>query len=58
MIDFTDDSVCFEMDRLVKGKVIKEICLDRGYDDYFVIKFTDGSKLRMRYDWIYEWELV
>lgn len=26
-------------------------------DDLIIFKFSDGTELRLRYDWIYEWEL-
>ena len=47
------------MTEKTKGKTIKGCYdLDINGDDYFAIGFTDGTQLRIRYDWIYEWEVI
>jgi hypothetical protein len=37
-----------------KGKVVKEIKDYDGCDELLDIVFTDGSKLQIHYDWIYD----
>ena len=38
-----------------RGKVVKEVIDDDGHMDSFLnVVFTDGSKLRIHYDWIYD----
>jgi len=47
-----------EITKLVKGKEIDAVTYDDDRaDDFLVIKFTDGTELCIRYDWIYEWEV-
>jgi len=43
----------------VAGKIVKDIIVDNErMDDYLVFNFTDGTSLRIRYDYIYEWSLI
>lgn len=43
----------------VAGKAVKDVIIDNeGMDDYLVFNFTDGTSLRIRYDYIYEWSLA
>lgn len=46
-----------ELTRLVKGKAIEAISTDEGQNDFLVFTFTDGTKLLIEYDWIYEWTI-
>jgi len=43
----------------IKGKAVAE-CenKDEGMDSILQFTFTDGTVLRFRYDWIYEWEII
>ena len=41
----------------VSGKTIDRVEDEDGIDSWLEIHFTDGTALRIRYDWIYEWEL-
>ena len=53
------ESTMILMTKKTKGKTIKgRYDLDINGDDYFAIGFTDGTQLRIRYDWIYEWEVI
>jgi hypothetical protein len=46
------------IDEVAKGKTIESIIDDdQGMFNYIVISFKDGTKLQIRYDYIYEWEL-
>ena len=56
MKDYHYDSDA-EISQLVTGKTITVVSYegDRG-DDFLVFMFTDGTELRIRYDYIYEWE--
>lgn len=56
-VDFIEDSVQ-EMSNEIKGKVIEKVSLENRYEDFLVIDFSDGKKLKIRYDYIYEWEIV
>ena len=43
----------------VAGKTVKDVVIDNErMDDYLVFNFTDGTSLRIRYDYIYEWSLA
>jgi hypothetical protein len=47
-----------EMTSLVFGKTIVKIeDYDNSGRDYLVFTFSDDTELRIRYDWIYDWEL-
>ena len=42
---------------LLKGKTILSIHTpDDGYEGNIIIKFDDNTAIRIRYDWIYDWE--
>ena len=42
----------------IVGKiVVKCEVVDEGLDNILQFTFVDGSVLRIRYDWIYEWEI-
>ncbi len=42
----------------IAGKVVFSCqVIDEGQDNILQFTFTDGSVLRLRYDWIYEWEI-
>ena len=56
-IDFNDSTIGILSDT-IKGKTVESVENDNGYDDTFTIRFNDGTALRIRYDYIYEWELV
>lgn len=43
---------------LLAGKTIKECKIDdEGMDSFLVFSFDDGAELRIRYDWLYEFEV-
>jgi hypothetical protein len=43
----------------VNGKtLINVLQYSRSSDDFLTLVFTDGTSLEIRYDWLYEWELV
>lgn len=55
--DFNDDDVS-ELSAAVEGKTISRVEIDSPRDERFlVLKFADGSNFRLRYDYIYDWEL-
>lgn len=56
LLDFTEDS-SEPMSNLIQGKIVKSVEIDRHYDDFLIFNFTDGKRLKIKYDWIYEWEL-
>ena len=50
-----EDSKIKMVNEKCKGKVVKEVIDDDGHMDSFLnIVFTDGSQLRIHYDWIYD----
>ena len=54
--EFTENDGLAE---LLKGKTIKNILqYSRFQDDFLTFVFTDGTSLEIRYDWLYEWELI
>lgn len=57
MIDWNPTSV-EKLSEIVSGKTIASIIDEQEYDDFIVIAFTDGTVLRIRYDWVYEWEVT
>jgi len=56
--DYQHDKSCVEITKLVQRKEVDSVT-DEGdaIDSFLVINFTDGMKLRIRYDYIYEWEV-
>ena len=57
MEEFTYDSG-EEITKLIVGKTVD--CIETpnvGPDGHLTIKFTDETSLRIKYDWLYEWEL-
>lgn len=56
-ISFYAESVHDQMSPAIKGKTIESVRVEEGYQDFFVIRFTDSTELRILYDYIYEWEL-
>jgi len=48
-----------KMTESLRGKTIKSIeTPEGGPDDYLVFVFTDGTRLVIRYDYIYEYALI
>ena len=44
--------------KLIAGKtVVRCENIDIGPDDFLQFIFSDGTVLRFRHDWIYEWEI-
>lgn len=57
MPDYNSNSID-ELSTAIQDKSIKGVSVDdSGMDSVLVFHFTDGSSLRIRYDWIYEWEI-
>lgn len=56
MKDFHSQSGA-EITEAISGKAIVKVEIDDGMYDFLIFHFTDGSALRIRYDWLYEWEL-
>ena len=57
--DYTHHSASKEISSAIKGKTITRFEDDDiGGDDFLVFHFDDSSILRIRYDWIYEWQFV
>ena len=53
--EFYKDSMN-KLSDLIKNKTIESVNIDDNSSFvFFIIKFTDGSKLKLEYDWIYEW---
>lgn len=55
--DFIRSTSPGEISEHISGKTIASVVDDDGMDDWLVFKFTDGTSLHIRYDWIYEWYL-
>lgn len=59
MKDFIPDEAAAEMTIALQSKEIASVEVDRsGMDDFLVFHFADGTALRIRYDWIYGWEVI
>lgn len=44
---------------LMDGKIVDSFAIDSDHgDECLVILFKDGSKLRIRYDYLYDWEFT
>ena len=54
MRDWETLSVADEITKSISGKVV--VRCEVNYSD-LIFRFTDGSALRIEYDWIYGWEL-
>jgi hypothetical protein len=58
MKDFNPEAIP-EISSLVSGKMIVSVQIeDTGWQEFLVFNFTDGSKLSLRYDYIYEFEVT
>lgn len=55
--DFNPNDVS-ALSEAVTGKIITGVATQRGMDEQLTILFSDGSALAIRYDWIYEWDLI
>ncbi len=56
--DFYDETVNNNMSKAISGKTVASCKIeDDRADQYFIFEFTDGTKLRILYDYIYEWEV-
>jgi hypothetical protein len=57
-VEFTSDSL-WVMAAQIKGKTIKTMGMEESrMDNFLVFKFTDGSILRLRFDYLYDWEVT
>ncbi|HLL74797.1 MAG TPA: hypothetical protein VK421_05990 [Pyrinomonadaceae bacterium] len=61
VINFQDE-VARPLEKLnaaLRDKIVAEIAEDDGgMDSMLIIRFADASALRIRYDWIYEFEIT
>ena len=59
MKDFSRNHSSKEITGLIEGKMIAR-CehVEEHGDTILQFVFMDGSVLRLRYDWIYEWEVL
>lgn len=56
MIDFNPNLSGEEITKAIQGKTIAAVETEDPRSDYYLLfRFTDGTTLRIRYDWIYEW---
>lgn len=47
-----------ELNEAIAGKTVERFDIDDDrMDSFVVLSFTDGTRLRIRYDYIYEWRL-
>ena len=59
MEDFNNENSEKEIKEAIQDKTIKSFEVrDVRMNDFIVFKFTDGTELIIRYDWIYDWELL
>jgi hypothetical protein len=47
-----------KLSKQVEGKAIVKIEDCNNMDDWLSFTFADGTELRFRYDWIYEFEMI
>lgn len=58
-MEYLNSKNVLQLSNRTKGLTIDSVSIDdSGPNDFLVMSFTDGSKLRMQYDWIYGWEVV
>jgi hypothetical protein len=57
IVDFTY-TTAVEMDEAIKGKTIKHMEIIDGRQEFLIFHFTDGSSIKIRYDYIYNWEFI
>ena len=55
--DFNPNDVS-ALSEATHGKTITGVTIQSGMDEHLIISFSDGSTLRIVYDYIYEWELT
>ena len=54
-----NETTAADMTKALHGKQVERVTLeDDRADTYFIIHFSDGSVFRIRYDWLYEYEIV
>lgn len=47
------------LSEIVSGKTIKNISMySDSMDDYLAFIFVDGTSLHIKYDWLYDWQLI
>jgi len=43
---------------ILRGRTVVEVVIEEGFEDYMIIKFTNGVSMRVRYEYIYDWEVL
>ncbi len=57
MVDFGHNTNN-QLNAAIAGKTVERFDIDDDrMDSFIVLSFTDGTRLRIRYDYIYEWRL-
>lgn len=56
-IDFNENDVT-PLSEAIAGKTVKSVRSDQGREDYLIFDFTDGTSLRIRYDYIYDYKIT
>lgn len=57
MVDFGHNTNN-QLNAAIVGKTVERFDIDDDrMDSFLVLSFTDGTRLRIRYDYIYEWRL-
>ena len=57
--DFIKSSASEEITSVIEGKTVIKFENDsEGMDDFIIFYFSDNSTLRIRYDWLYEWQFL
>ena len=57
MVEFNEENVKM-MSHQAKGRTILSMSLERSADDFLIITFMDGARLRIRYDYIWDLEII
>jgi len=59
MNNYLSQSNVAELSERLKNLTIESVGIDDSKaNDFLVVNFTDGSKLRLEYDWIYGYEVT
>jgi len=58
MPEFHPDSPAVITEKIARKRIKQVVQDDSGMDSVLIFVFADNSSLRLRYDWIYEWEYV
>jgi len=55
----TNEEFGEKLSKVIKGRIVKSVAFEgESEDEFMIISFTDESVLKIRYDWIYDIEVI